>query len=102
MNRIFLIAGLMCLVADVAEAQDILRGKIAKLDAEAKSVTVTIDGKDRQYGLDDQTRFFDSNAATLAARFKILEVGKPIMLKPTTRDGREVLEGIKLADAPPP
>lgn len=102
MQRIFWIVAALMFVPHVTTGQEILRGKIVKLDTEGKKITVAVDGKDHDYSLDERTRFFDSNADTLAERLKVLEVGKSIMLKPTTVDGREVLEGIKLADAPPP
>lgn len=96
MTRALLFVATLLLASDVASAQEILRGKITKIDVEGKKITVTVDGKDNEYGLEERMRVLDATGETLAERLKGFEVGKAIYLQPTTRDGRDVLNAIKL------
>jgi hypothetical protein len=96
MIRSLFVVTLFALLPSDAEAQEILRGKITKLDVEGKKITVTVDGKDQEYGLEEQTRVLNATGDTLAERMKGFAVGSSIYLQPVTRDGREVLNAIKL------
>jgi hypothetical protein len=99
MNRLLLAAVIGCaMLPGFAPAQDILRGTIAKLDVEKRQIAVTIDGRQREFVLTDDTRVLGAAGKDLAERMKDFRVGVQVFVKPVTRDGREVLEGIKLAE----
>lgn len=82
-------------------AQDIERGTLKKLDVAGKKVTVEIDGKQREFSLTEDTRVLGASGKDLAEKLKDFREGNSIFVRPETRDGKEVLLGIKLADERP-
>ncbi|HND55200.1 MAG TPA: hypothetical protein PLV92_22455, partial [Pirellulaceae bacterium] len=84
--------------ADVAQAEDILRGTLVKLDVPGREIVVKRDGRDETYGLDDETRVLSATGRDLAERLKDFRAGDAIFFKPTTRGGRKVLDGIRLVE----
>jgi hypothetical protein len=76
--------------------QEIERGTLKRVDLDNHQVVVTIGGTDRTFILTDETRVLGVTGRDLAERLKDFTPGSPVMVKPVVRDGKEVLEGIKL------
>jgi Cu/Ag efflux protein CusF len=80
---------------------DIQRGKIKKLDLDQMTITVTQADKERTLHLTDATQVLDAKGDTLKQRLAGFKDGAEVYFKPGRRDGKDVLEGIKLASAGP-
>jgi hypothetical protein len=81
-------------------AQDaIRRGTLKKIDPEKKLLVITSGGKDEEFVLTDETKFAGVAGKNLAERLRELKEGSPVMFKGSTRDGKSVLVGLKLAAA---
>lgn len=87
-----------------ASAQNIERGKLKSLDVQKKVLVVTVDGKDRELSLTDQTRVLDAQGETLAEKLKDFKAGADINFVAATRDCRDVAQGLRLirGDQPRP
>src|SRR5437879_3558872 len=98
-RRLFAIVAIsFVLVVGGLPAQDgIQKGKIKKLDLDRMTITLTQDTKDREFLLTDETRVLDAKGATLKERLQGFKEGAEVMFKPARRDGKDILEGIKLA-----
>ncbi|HLJ54493.1 MAG TPA: hypothetical protein VKT77_05590 [Chthonomonadaceae bacterium] len=88
--------------AVLAEQSGIQRGKIKRIELSRMEVTITAGGADRTFTVTQETRIFGAESLPLGDRFKTLHEGEEIFFKPSTRDGRVVLEGIKAVDGPSP
>jgi Cu/Ag efflux protein CusF len=92
---------LFLFIAGAAAQNDIQRGKIKKIDADKSSVTITVDGKDRELSVVEQTRVVGEGdlrgmKGIKEAGFK---EGSAVMFKEETRNGKDVLVGMRLAAA---
>ena len=79
----------------------LLRGRIKKVDLDKLKLTLTIDGKDRELTLTETTQVFGSNATTLKERMKDFREGLDTDFREVQRDGKSVVEGLRLAGAAP-
>ena len=70
------------LVAGLAVAQDIRRGTLKSVDADKKTVTITVDGKDETLAITADTKVLGAKAVT------DLKPGMAVMFKADTRDGK--------------
>jgi Cu/Ag efflux protein CusF len=75
---------------------EIQRGKIKNLDLDRMILTLTQGAKDRELRLTDTTQVLDAKGSTLKERFQGFKPGDEVYFKPGQRDGKEVLDGIKL------
>jgi hypothetical protein len=105
MNRSLLwgVATLL-IAAAVAAAQNApQQGKFKEFDADKTIVTITADGKDRELLLTDDTRMPDVPPKEVKERLKTFKEGADIMFLAATKDGKDVLVGIKRVedDLPP-
>jgi hypothetical protein len=102
-----------CLTAPlIAQQSAPQQGKFKSLDAESGLVTITTAaGVDVECSIVPQTMFRDGNGQPIADfQKKGLAAGTPVMFMSRTRDGKNVLVGLKLAgqsggnrpDVPPP
>jgi hypothetical protein len=99
--RHILICTLVCsaTVAGPIAAQDgIRRGTLKSVDAAKGTVTITADGKDREFTVTPDTRLMDADNRPISDRLKDgrLKAGAAVAFKPEERDGRTVLVGLKL------
>jgi Cu/Ag efflux protein CusF len=94
----FTASGLALLALPAFAQEGIQRGKVKKLDLDAKLITVTADGKDRELAITEQTRVLGAQGDTIKERFKDIKEGAPVFFKPEKRDGKDVLMGLKLDD----
>jgi Cu/Ag efflux protein CusF len=82
-------------------AQDsIQRGKIKKVDADKGNITITVDGKDHDFRVGENTLVMDvaGKPAQHRLRHPGFKEGAPVMFKAGTQDGKTVLAGLKLVD----
>jgi Cu/Ag efflux protein CusF len=80
-----------------AQAQDnIQRGKLKSLDIEKKQLVVTVEGKDRELTLNDQTQVLGGEGKDLAEKLKDFKAGSDIFFQAAERDGKQVARGLKL------
>src|SRR5437868_1684030 len=87
------------LVAGLAVAQDIRRGTLKSADADKKTVTITVDGKDETFPVTADTRVMGADGNRVANPFTDLKPGSAVMFKAGTRDGKPVLVGLKAGGA---
>src|SRR5262249_19859728 len=81
-------------------AQDaVRRGTIKKLATAKKTLVIASGGKDEEFTLTDDPRFAGVAGKDLAERLRSLKEGSDVFFKGTTRDGKSVLVGLKLAAA---
>ena len=74
---------------------DIRRGKIKKLDLERKTLTLTVDGRDEEFQLLEETQVLGRSGANLPARMQGIKEGGEIFFKATQRDGRPSIVALK-------
>jgi Cu/Ag efflux protein CusF len=88
----------------VAQPDGVQKGKVKKIDPDKLTITITQDGKDRDFLVTKDTRVFGAEDKELKDRLKTIKEGAEVMFKPERRDGKDVLVGLKPADAkaPPP
>ncbi len=82
--------------------QGIRRAKIKKLDLDKMTLTLTVGDKDQEFRLTENTRVLDAPGKDLKDRLRGFKEGSPVFFKAEPRDGRQVLVGLKLADAAAP
>ena len=82
--------------------QGIRRAKVKKLDLDKMTLTLSVGDKDQQFRLTENTQVLDAPGKDLKERLRGFKEGSPVFFKAEQLDGREVLVGIKLADAESP
>ena len=94
----YLIA-LLLLFAHSAPAQDIQRGTIKAIDAEKKSITVTVGDKDRTFSISDDTQIRSANGGELKDGLKdsAFKAGSSVFFLAREQDGKTVLVGLRPA-----
>jgi hypothetical protein len=80
---------------------DIRRAKLKKIDLDKMLVTLILDGQDRDFQLTEKTQVLDAPGKDLKERLAGFKAGAMVFYKAESRDGKEVLIGLKLADAGP-
>ena len=82
----------------------ISKGVIKQIDVtnEKITVTITVEGKDKDFLLTDSTQIFDLPKKPIREllKNKAFVPGAKVMFKAVSRDGQEVLIGLKFGDAP--
>jgi Cu/Ag efflux protein CusF len=79
------------------------RGKIKKVDADKGIVTITVDGKDQDVVVTEDTRLADASGKDVALRLqdKAFKEGAEVLFKAEDRGGKKVLIGMKLGAGGP-
>lgn len=98
MIRSFAAAVLFLAAASLLLAQDeIRRGKVKAIDAEKKTITITVDGKDETLSFTDGTRVMGPDGKAIEKPFtdKAFAPGSAVMFKGATKDGNRVLAALK-------
>ncbi|HEX4611152.1 MAG TPA: hypothetical protein VH092_23375 [Urbifossiella sp.] len=87
--------------AVVAQAQPggIQRGKVARTDPDRPSVTLTVDGKDREFFLTTDTKVVGLDGKTTGDRLRGLKAGDEVLFKALPQNGKDVLIGLKAGGA---
>jgi Cu/Ag efflux protein CusF len=75
---------------------DIRRARVKKLDVDGKVITLTVDGKDRDFTLTEETRVVGVRGDTLKERLRSFKAGTDVMFRAGKKDGKDTLVGIGL------
>jgi Cu/Ag efflux protein CusF len=84
----------------LAGQNEIQRGKIKKIDVGRLTITFTANGMDRSAVAIEQTRVFGAESLSLKDRLKTLHEGDAVMFKIESRNGRDVIVGVKADNVP--
>ncbi len=98
-RQLWAAGALLLLLAAALLAQDgPSRAKVKKVDAEKGTVTLTVDGKDRDFVVTEDTRLVGADNKDLPGRLKdaALKEGADVMFKAQEKGGKAVLVGLKL------
>jgi hypothetical protein len=88
--------GLFLAAGTLLAQEGIQRGRIKAVEVGKGAITVVSDGKDREYLVSDQTKFFDAKQkGTAGLKEAGLKPGLPVMFK---ADANGVLIGVKIAE----
>lgn len=85
----------------LAQPSTIQRGKVVRSNSDGPSLTLTVDGKDREFFLTADTKFLNLDGKTAADRLRRLKAGDEVMFKSAAQNGKDVLVGLKAGGAPP-
>jgi hypothetical protein len=97
------LAGLVVVAGFVlAQPPGIQKGKVKKIDFEKMIVTLTVDGKDQEFTLTEETRILGGEGKTLKERMKDIKEGSAVFFKPVSRGGKEAIMAMKLDDGKGP
>ncbi len=80
-------------------------GQIKRVDAEKGTIVITADGKDHEFAVTDRTRIMDGSGSAIERGLKDdrIKAGAAVMFRGQERDGRVVLDGLRLGgDVPAP
>ena len=80
----------------LAQDRAIQRGKIVKLDVEAKTITLRVGDQVRDFGLLDSTQVLDAKGKNLAEKLQGFKAGAEVNFKAAKKDGKDVLVAIRL------
>jgi len=83
-------------------AGGIRKAKIKKLDLDKLAITLTVGGKDQDFGLLDSTQVLGGQGKDLKERMQGFKEGSAIFFKSEKRDGKEVVVALKLDDGGSP
>jgi Cu/Ag efflux protein CusF len=84
-------------LSSIGFAQEIQRGTLKSLDLDKMQLVVTVDGNDRELTLTERTQVLEATGKNLAEKLKDFKAGTAIFFRAVARDGKEVVEGLKLA-----
>jgi hypothetical protein len=90
--------------ATVALAQPgaIQRGKVVRSNPDGPSLTLSVEGKDREFFLNNDTKFLNLDGKTAADRLRRLKAGDEVMFKAVAQNGKDILVGLKAGGPPQP
>ena len=75
----------------------IQRGKLAKVDAQAGTVTILVEGQPQTFVVSERTKLMSAeNTPLQGLNDPALKEGTPVMFKPTSREPNAVLWGLKI------
>jgi Cu/Ag efflux protein CusF len=72
------------------------KGKLKKVDPDNATVTITVDGKDKEFTVTDDTRLPSASGKTVQERLKSLKEGIDVEFLPDNKDGK-TLRGMRPA-----
>ena len=86
------------LAAGSAEAQEIQRGKLKKIDVEKRMIVVTINGRDEELTLTGDTQVRGGQGENLTEKLRGFKEGSDVIFKAGERGGKRIVQGIGLAE----
>lgn len=90
---------LVVFTAGFADAQEIRRGALKKLDIGNYTIVVTVGGADQELTLTDDTRVPGGQGKNIAERFRAFREGSEVEFMVHVRDGKLIVQGIRPAKA---
>jgi Cu/Ag efflux protein CusF len=103
MLRLTFAATLALAIPAVLIAQDApQRGTIKSVEADKGTITITADGKDHEFAVTGRTRIMDGDGTAIEKGIKDerLKAGAAVMFRGVERDGRVLLDGLRLVGGP--
>jgi hypothetical protein len=90
--------GWLLLVAPLSAQDAPQQGKIKKVDADKGVVVITVDGKDREFLVDSDTKIYrdDFKPSAKGLKDEDLKAGADVLFKVAVKDGKDVLVGLKI------
>jgi hypothetical protein len=90
---------LVFLTPGLQAQQDIQRGRIKTLDADKGTITITANGKDRDFTVAEDTKIMDAagKPAEGGLKHKAFKPGARVMFKPGLNGDQKVLMGVRIA-----
>jgi len=94
--------GCFLVVSGLLAQEGIQRGTIKKVDATRETIVITSDGQDLTFSVPADARLMDETGKPIAERLgdKRFRAGAAVMFKTLRKDGKEVLQGVKLGANP--
>ena len=101
MLRTFLAAVLGLVLIGGGLLAEEIKGKIKSVDADKKVLTVTVDGKDKEFKVTDTTNILGANgkAVKQGLKAKAFKEGANVVITTDKKDGKETVTEVKLAPA---
>ena len=99
LRRIGCLTALLLLFVHSASAQDIQRGTIKAVDAEKKTITVTVGDKDSTFSISDETQIRTGGGGEIKDGLKdsAFKVGSSVFFLAREQGGKTVLLGLRPA-----
>src|SRR5260370_28800159 len=91
------LVGLKLVGAGAQGNGDIQRARLKKVDLDRMTVTLTLRGTDREFGLTENTQILGAEGNDLKERLHGFKAGTEVIFKAGTRDGQDVLIVLMLA-----
>jgi hypothetical protein len=93
------VVGVVFLAGVLPAQEGIRRGKIKKIDLDRMVLTLTVGGKDRDFGLTEKTQVLGAAGKDLKERLRGFKEGAEVLFKAGRQGGQDVVLGLKLAGA---
>src|SRR5262245_35824847 len=95
--------GLLILTTALCAQQGVQRARVKKIDLDKKTVTLTVEGEDRDFLLTPETRIANAPGKDVKEQLQgpAFREGAAVQFKAVQRDGRAVLLGLRAAGSPP-
>lgn len=82
-----------------AQKDNIQRGTVKQIDLNRLRITITIDGKDRELHITEDTRVFGAEGKKLLDRFNEIKEGSAVMFLPSRKDDRDTLMALRSVES---
>src|SRR5437870_7717824 len=88
----------LLLASNLMAADTEYKGELKKVDPDKGTITVTVDGKDKDFMVSNDVKILDAKGGDLKDSLKssVLKAGVPIIVISATKDGKEVVTKIQL------
>lgn len=98
MLRMFVAAVLGLVLMAGGLLADEVKGKVKSVDQDKKTITVTVDGKDKTFKLNDNTSIVGAKGKALkdGIKAKGLKEGAHVTITTDKKDGKEVVTEVKV------
>jgi hypothetical protein len=92
------VVGLLLAAGALPAQEGVERGRIKQVDPDKGTITLTVDGKDREVTLTDRTRVVGPGGKDIAEPLKdrALREGTPVQFRVESREGKEILVGLRV------
>ena len=77
-----------------------IKGRLKSVDADKSTLTVTVDGKEREFKITDDTKILNPKGGEVKQRLRAKAFQNPganLIIKTDKKDGKEVVVEVKLA-----
>jgi hypothetical protein len=99
-TRFLAIVVIHCGSLALAQPDGVKKATVKKVDPENLTVILTVDGKDREYRIAEDTRVFGAEKLALTERLRTIKEGVGVQFKAGLKNDSDVLIGLKANDTP--